>query len=166
LATRASEFDQKSLPHLITFGGKEAIIWADTATVGAVFGNLPPLTVAPPKLISVNIAARRCKRYPSDPGYIIPATTVKRLNKVNPKRNASLPGRAFQAITNLGEDYTPDPGQRVYNLRIQGAWATLDSYYKGKVEGWTILYSPSGHPYYYAQGAVTQDQSAHAGIFG
>jgi hypothetical protein len=166
MATRSSDFDQKSLPHLITFGGKEAIIWADDATVDAVFLNLPALTVDPPKLISVTIAARRCKRYPGDPGYTIPETTVKRLNRVNPKRNAALPGRAFQAITNLGVDFTPDPGQRVYNLRIQGAWATLDGYFKGKVGANVILYSPSGHPYYYAPTALTQGQPAEVGVYG
>jgi hypothetical protein len=166
MATRSSEFDQKSLPHLITFGGKEAIIWADAATIDDVFLSLPALTVAPPKLITVNIAARRCKRYPADPGYTIPETTVKRLNKVNPKRNAALPGRAFQAITNIDDNWTPDPGQRVYNMRIQGAWATLDGYFKGKVFQNTILYSPSGHPYYYSQGALTQDQQAEVGIYG
>jgi len=166
MSSRVSDYDAKSKPYKITFGGKSAIIWGDPNSISQVFGTINLNVQEEPKVISVNIAARRCKRYPSDPGYTIPATTVKRLNKVNPKRNAALPGRTFTACTEVDPNFVYSPGAHIFNFRIQGAWATLDQWFRANTNQETILWSPSGHPTNYATGLTTQDQPAMVGIFG
>jgi hypothetical protein len=166
MTPKDSAYDAKSKPYKITFGGKNAIIWGDPNSISEVFGSINLNATEAPKVISVSIAARRCKRYPSDPGYTIPETTVKRLNKVNPKRNAALPGRTFTACIEVDNNFEYPPTAHIYNFRIQGAWATLDQWFRGNVSTETILWSPSGHPTNYAVLALTQDQPAEVGIFG
>jgi len=166
MQSRNSIYDAKSKPYKINFGGKTAIIWGDPASIGDVFGALNQHATEAPKVISVSIAARRCKRYPGDPGYTIPETTVKRLNKVNPKRNAALPGRTFTACIDVDASFEYSPTAHIYNFRIQGAWATLDQWMRANFNQETILWSPSGHPTNYAQEVTTQDQPAELGAFG
>jgi hypothetical protein len=166
MTTKGSRFDAKSKPYKITFAGKTALVWGDPASISDVFGNLNLNATEAPKVISVRIAARRCKRYPGDPGYTIPETTVKRLNKVNPKRNAALPGRTFTACTEVGNDFAPPPNAHIYNFRIQGAWATLDQWFRANASTEAILWSPSGHPTNYGTVATTQDQPDDVGVYG
>ena len=166
MTSRSSIYDAKSKPYKITFGGKTAIIWGDPPSIGEVFGSLNQHATEAPKVISVSIAARRCKRYPGDPGYTIPETTVKRLNKVNPKRNAALPGRTFTACIDVDTNFEYSPSAHIYTFRIQGAWATLDQWFRANPTTETILWSPSGHPTNYPVLATTQEQPVEVGIFG
>jgi len=154
MATQNPLYTPRSFPHEIKVDGKTATIWGDTNSIMDIFGSLVKVPPPVPKLITVKIATRSCKRYPGDPGYTIPAVDAKRLNRVNPKRNGPLPGRAF-----TGSFYTsglddPIPEGRVYNFRIQGAWATLDTWMRANPRDDVMLWSPSGHPSYYGSGAT------------
>jgi len=146
MATQNPLYTPKSVPHIITVDGKEAIIWGDPVSIASVFKGMPTYQAPPGRLISVSITARRCKRYPGDPGYTIPATTAKRYNKVNAKRNAALPGRAFTGAKASAPGGVPGPSDRIYNFRIQGAWATLVTWFEANHVGPYVLWSPSGHP--------------------
>lgn len=146
METKASRFDDKSKPHEITVGKQTAIIWGDTASIDEIFPNMEEKTRVPGQLITVQVKARFCKRYPGDRGYTIPATTLKRYNKVNPKRNAALPGRTFTAAISRDNEGTVNPGDHIYNFRIQGAWATLVQWCVADGGADLVLWSPSGHP--------------------
>jgi hypothetical protein len=154
MATQNPLYTPRSFPHEISVDGKKAIIWGDTQSVSDIFGPLVKIPPVEPKLITVKIAARRCKRYPGDPGYTIPEVSAKRLNKVNPKRNGPLPGRAFTGSYYDTSNDDPVQQGRIYNFRIQGAWATLDTWMRAQATDDVMLWSPSGHPSYYGGGAT------------
>jgi hypothetical protein len=166
MASQNPTFRPKSDPHAITVNGKEAIIWGDPASIAAMFGSIPKYSAPAGKLIQVRIPARSCKRYPSDPGYTIPAVTATRYNKVNPKKNAALPGRVFTGARPTGLQNQVRPTDRIYNFRIQGAWATLKAWYTANHDGTAVLWSPSGHPTTFTSNLQTADQSAESVFYG
>jgi len=164
MATQNPSYTPRSFPHGITVDGKKAIIWGDSQSITDIFGSLVKVPPPVPKLITVKIAARRCKRYPGDPGYTIPAVDAKRLNRVNAKRNGPLPGRAFTGSFYNNTNDDPVQEGRIYNFRIQGAWATLDTWMRASSPDDVMLWSPSGHPSYYGAGAATAAASAYTEV--
>jgi hypothetical protein len=166
MATQNPAFTPRSFPHEITVDGKKATIWGDTTSIQDIFGTLVKVPPPVPRLVTVKIASRRCKRYPGDPGYTIPAVDAKRLNRVNPKRNGPLPGRAFTGSFYEAGNDDPSPTGRVYNFRIQGAWATLDTWMRASAPDDVMLWSPSGHPSYYGTGSTLAAASGSPVVYG
>lgn len=137
--------DQTRSVHVIGTGSTKNRVYGDTDFLKVFIPAAAALIPPQPASKTINVKARRRRRYPGDPGVAVRASARKVLDRVPAKGAGALPGRRFSLalITTTGEVDVDSKRQFTY----QGSFTNLVSNLDGMSSVKMIVYSPTGHPY-------------------